>query len=817
MQDGPVNAADWQALERRMKGNWMKNIFTNYRIDIYGSACAASPAAHDIHLVCVVDGNSSVTVNRQPMNLKKMDLLLVNSGETCELRTAENSMLAVVSLDYYNLCDALETTSVSFYVNSAEDTGRKYTVLKESVQNLLMAHVRGGHDAYMERGWFYLLLHTLLTEFRVETRPEEGESNDVQSARWIIQYIHANFQSNISLSEIADRLYLSPSWASRIFQKATGEHFAAYLRRVRLDYARQALEESDVSVTQVAADSGFSTPSLFNRNFKEEYGVTPSEYRARHAAKRDAVPNGREEKSRERLLNILSEDQRLSIANLERQKTIHADTGQMRTWERWENRTLNVGSAHVLSSARMQQQVLHLAHSLDVEYLRIWNLFSPKLMICSGNGNYNFTFIDEIMDFCVDHRLKLFIDLAQRRDVAMASESREIYSTEERTPFRSAAAWADALGSFLEHIRRRYHERVVGQWIFELTFFLNDKPYYTDDSYSVRTVWERGRDLIHAHIPSAKIAGPGLICNINRTFMENVAEEFLSNPPDIFTAIVFPYAHDIALSDSRVYTGRIKKLANRNFIQEQVRAMREILSERQFSGELWVTDWGCSIANRNFIQDSCFRASHIVENVLKTCEDVKGMCIFYASDLLNAFADSNAVLSGSAGLLSRDGICKPAYYAWRFLSKLGRYLVLKTENCIVTAESKTDFRIVCYNDKALGPKYYLSEENSYRPDQIRNLFSNTDPLSMELVLDVPGDGEVYNVRQRILNERKGSVLDNWIGFGCSPNLSRSDMEYLNRVSTPGVTMERMAVVDSQIRLSFRMEANEVRLITIIKE
>ncbi|MBQ7682496.1 MAG: helix-turn-helix domain-containing protein [Oscillibacter sp.] len=793
----------------------MKSIATNYRIDVYGSGSTVIPPKHDVQLVCVADGAASVTLNGQCVSLQKTDVFLANSGESCEVSVAEDSMIAVVSLDYYNLCDALETTSVSFYVNSAGDAGRKYTVLKESVQNLLMAHVRGGQDAYREKGCFYLLLHTLLTEFRTASRQGEGES-----AQRIIQYIHANFRSNISLGEIADRLYLSPSWVSRIFQKATGEHFASYLRRVRLDYARRALEESDVSVTQVASDSGFSTPSLFNRNFKDEFGVTPSEYRAQRAATRAAAQSGTEEKRRERLLNILSENQRLSIADLERQRIIHADAGQARAWKKWENRTLNVGPAHILTSAKMQQQVLRLSDRLDAEYLRIWNLFSPKLMICSENGrDYNFTFIDEIMDFCVDHRMKLFIDLAQRRDAAMASETREIYSTEERTPFHSAAAWMDALGKFLEHIRRRYHERVVGQWIFELTFFLNDKPYYADESYNVRTVWEQGRNLIRAHIPSAKIAGPGLVSNTSRAFMEASAGEFLASehPPDIFTVMIFPYTHEPAASDSNIYTGRMKKLANRNFIQEQVQMIQEILAERGFPGKLWVTEWGCSIANRNFIQDSCFRASHIVENVLKTCDDVDEMSVFYASDLINAFADSNAVLSGSAGLLSWDGICKPAYYAWRFLRKLGRYLILKAENCVVTAESETDFRIICYNDKALGPRYYLSEENSYRPEQIRNLFSNTDPLSIELALNLPGDGDIYNVRQRILNERKGSVLDNWIGFGCSPNLSRSDMEYLNRVSTPGITMERMAAVDGQLRLSFRMEPNEIRLITITRE
>ena len=114
----PLNAADWRAGNLRQNAAWkgkqMKNIFTNYRIDVYGNACAASPATHDIHLLCAVDGSAIVTVNGQPVNLNKMDLLLVNSGDACEIRTAENSMLAAVSLDYYigGVCSLHSLSSV---------------------------------------------------------------------------------------------------------------------------------------------------------------------------------------------------------------------------------------------------------------------------------------------------------------------------------------------------------------------------------------------------------------------------------------------------------------------------------------------------------------------------------------------------------------------------------------------------------------------------------------------------------------------------------------------------------------------------------
>ena len=110
----------------------------------------------------------------------------------------------------------------------------------------------------------------------------------------------------------------------------------------------------------------------------------------------------------------------------------------------------------MMASANMQKQVLFLAGKLDIEYVRIWNLFSPRMMI--GEAPYNFTFVDEILDFCVDNRLKVFLDLSQRKVVALASEKKAIFSSDERTDFESEKEWSNLLGAFLTHIRRRYHE-----------------------------------------------------------------------------------------------------------------------------------------------------------------------------------------------------------------------------------------------------------------------------------------------------------------------------------------------------------------------
>ena len=119
------------------------------------------------------------------------------------------------------------------------------------------------------------------------------------------------------------------------------------------------------------------------------------------------------------------------------------------------------------------------------------------------------------------------------------------------------------------------------------------------------------------------------------------------------------------MEGEQIYQKKMTKMDNRDFLWEQADLISRVLSEHGFTGEYWVTDWGFSLANRNYVQDSCFRGTSILENVLKNHEGVDALGVFCASDILSAYGDASSVLSGISGLLSHTRIRTLAYYAYR--------------------------------------------------------------------------------------------------------------------------------------------------------
>ncbi len=94
-----------------------------------------------------------------------------------------------------------------------------------------------------------------------------------------VQYIEANYYEKITLEEMAQIVYLSPSYLSRVFAKETGESFNTYLNTVRIQKSKALLLHEDLRLTDIAGAVGFEDQSYFTKVFKRMVGVTPNKYR----------------------------------------------------------------------------------------------------------------------------------------------------------------------------------------------------------------------------------------------------------------------------------------------------------------------------------------------------------------------------------------------------------------------------------------------------------------------------------------------------------------------------------------------------------
>ena len=107
---------------------------------------------------------------------------------------------------------------------------------------------------------------------------DSARSTNVQFAE-LMSWCEANIGRDISVAQMAGRLFLSTAHFARGWKRAFGVPPAAYLRRLKLERARTLLENSDQSVAHIARAVGFKSAAHFSRAFRAYYGAAPLQFR----------------------------------------------------------------------------------------------------------------------------------------------------------------------------------------------------------------------------------------------------------------------------------------------------------------------------------------------------------------------------------------------------------------------------------------------------------------------------------------------------------------------------------------------------------
>ncbi|MDF2925124.1 MAG: hypothetical protein K0R57_4038 [Paenibacillaceae bacterium] len=123
------------------------------------------------------------------------------------------------------------------------------------------------------------LFKQLFHEVMDSQKQEKEERNDILMET-VKDYIQANYMdSNLNLQGVAAILRMSADYVGRIFKKYEAMSVADYMNEVRLNHARQLLENNSYTINEIMEKVGYANQSSFFKNFKKKFGATPREYR----------------------------------------------------------------------------------------------------------------------------------------------------------------------------------------------------------------------------------------------------------------------------------------------------------------------------------------------------------------------------------------------------------------------------------------------------------------------------------------------------------------------------------------------------------
>ena len=240
----------------------------------------------DIELCLLLRGEVDITRSNGTFHIPQDSFYLMNSFEPHELKTKDPALILALQISpdffapYYP-----QAASLSFGDMPVPKTLNSRTeALFDKCIRLASAYLRGEplfelRCASLINDIFLDILEIFPWE-NISSREQELFTARQKKVRYLTNAVDARSSEKLLLSDLAEEMEVSVYYLSHFFKQCFGVPFQEYLSKVRCEKARQLLLLTDQSLLDISIAAGFSDPKYFNRSFKNQYGMSPKEYRS---------------------------------------------------------------------------------------------------------------------------------------------------------------------------------------------------------------------------------------------------------------------------------------------------------------------------------------------------------------------------------------------------------------------------------------------------------------------------------------------------------------------------------------------------------
>ncbi|MDU5336773.1 GH39 family glycosyl hydrolase [Enterococcus sp.] len=780
----------------------------------------------NIHLIYVLAGEVTIEREDQVISLQKNDFYIL-SKSLVHTVYAENARAFEIILNYY----FEDQAGLAFEGNSVTESKSADQQLIQSIEKLLKLYIlQEQHSVSEVFEEYFHIIHLLEKEYAEAASTDEDRSIK-QKVYEVKFFIDNNFDKDIRLADIANKLYVSDQYLSRIFSNEIGMPMNEYLIRKRLEKVRKDLLETEKSITNIAFSAGFSNINSFNRLFKKYQGLTPSEFR-REIKAEAKVETEQNNQAQEEIQNLESYFK-------EKDAKIDDETIQVSMEEisrqNFQKSMINLGYAGDLTHASFVEQLHYLQQNNPFAYGRIWGLFSEEILEQVGE-EYDFSTVDEILQSMLKAGIKPFLELGFKGKLIHESHTQIIKS---HLFTRKSYELSDLLHRFqvfFYHCIDKFGLEEVSSWIIEIwkpnplvlqTIGCEDLTRIDDNGVQLNLAQEKTyinvfsqiKEAVQHIVPSIQIGGCGLSLDIETRDLSFFLTQWIKSKgaPDFISLSIYPMdAMKQQLHQRKKHHEPIS--ADSNYMLHRMKEFKELLAEIDYQGKTYITEFNVTILNRDIINDTAFKGSYILKNALAVMPYCDLIGYWQLTDLsVTTFDTANKEIFGGSGLISKSGIPKIGYYAYQFLNKLSASVVYQSEDLLITKDDPNRIQLLCFSYSHLNSTYYYDFNSVFTRRNASALFASTSVQKKKILLKDLNEAESsYRVKHYRIGPTAGNLLEEINAVSHSDRLDDELVTYLKHRCQPQIEVKEATSRNHQLRLELEILPQEIQLIEIQK-
>ena len=241
----------------------------NYNLRIYKDIKYAAHFHKNYEFIYQIIGTTKLYIHNRQFEISKGQGALVLSNQVHSFTVSPNAktLVLVFSQEY--------VPKFASEIKGLEAQDPTFT-LSASVYNLIREKLIDSKGSiFMRKACFYAICDEFYQSVLFQERSDIKEEPIVN----ILDWVSRNFASEISLADAAEKFGYEYHYLSRILNKSYNINFSQLVNSYRVEKAIELLQETDLSTTEIAYQSGFQSIRNFNYIFKNMIGKTPNEFR----------------------------------------------------------------------------------------------------------------------------------------------------------------------------------------------------------------------------------------------------------------------------------------------------------------------------------------------------------------------------------------------------------------------------------------------------------------------------------------------------------------------------------------------------------
>jgi xylan 1,4-beta-xylosidase len=334
----------------------------------------------------------------------------------------------------------------------------------------------------------------------------------------------------------------------------------------------------------------------------------------------------------------------------------------------------SVGSDRAIIHLRPEHQrdLRFLKHTCGFEYMRFHGLLNEEMHLvkvgADGEITYDWTNLDRVYDFLHELKIRPIVELGFMPEPLASGKQTIFWWKGNVTPPKSYEEWDQFIEQLVRHLTERYGAEEVRNWYFEVWNEPNLDGFWPAGQAEYFKLYEHSARAIKRVDPAYRVGGPA---TAGYGWIKETLDYCAQHDVPIDFIATHAYGAMEGFLDEH---GRGKTMlapSPASVVDGLPQVLATIRSSKWPNLPVLVTEWGPSYSPRDPVHDSYFCAAWILNRLRRLPPGVEAMSYWTFSDQFEESGIPDKPFHGGFGLLTMQGLPKPAYFAYRFLNELG--------------------------------------------------------------------------------------------------------------------------------------------------